>query len=55
MPVEYVDMARKKSNIDLPLVTLPAGTVLFRGIKLPEKAKSRELFTDYLGAPEGDD
>ena len=55
VPVEYVDTARKKSNIDLPLVTLPAGTVLFRGIKLPEKAKSRELFTDYLGAPEGDD
>ena len=54
VPVEYLDKARKKETLDLPLITLPAGTVLFRGIKLPEKAKSRELFTDYLGTPEAD-
>jgi hypothetical protein len=45
----------KEGGIDLPLISLPAGTVLFRGIKLPEKAKSREIFRDYLGDPQGDD
>ena len=44
----------KVGDTELPLVTLPAGTVLFRGIKLPEQAKSREIFRDYLGDPEGD-
>ena len=43
----------KVGDTELPLVTLPAGTVLFRGIQLPEQAKSRELFRDYLGDPEG--
>ena len=45
----------KVGDTTLPLVTLPAGTVLFRGIQLPEQAKSRELFRDYLGDPQNAD
>jgi hypothetical protein len=45
----------KVGDTTLPLVTLPAGTVLFRGIQLPEQAKSREIFRDYLGDPQNAD
>ena len=43
------------SGIDLPLVTLPAGTVLFRGQKLPNPANvdPRLFYSDFLGNPEG--
>lgn len=44
-----------ESGIDLPLVTLPAGTVLFRGQKLPNPANvdPRLFYGDFLGNPEG--
>ena len=43
------------SGVDLPLVTLPAGTVLFRGQKLPNPANvdPRLFYGDFLGNPEG--
>ena len=46
---------------DLPLVTLPPGTVLFRGLKIPNPVASgagsdpRYFYRDYLGTPEGKD
>ena len=44
-----------ESGVDLPLVTLPAGTVLFRGQKLPNPANvdPRLFYGDFLGNPEG--
>ena len=43
------------SGVDLPLVTLPAGTVLFRGQKIPNPANvdPRLFYGDFLGNPEG--
>lgn len=43
------------SGVDLPLVTLPAGTVLFRGQRLPNPANvdPRVFYGDFLGNPEG--
>lgn len=38
------------SQTDISLVTLPAGTVLFRGIKLPTE-NPLAFYTDYLGTP----
>jgi len=44
------------AQVNLPLVTLPAGTVLFRGLKIPKAAEdSRYFYRDYLGNPEGED
>jgi len=42
-------------TIDLPLITLPPGTVLFRGMKVPNPAEvdARVFYRDYLGDPEG--
>lgn len=42
-------------TIDLPLITLPPGTVLFRGLKVPNPAEvdARVFYRDYLGDPEG--
>jgi hypothetical protein len=41
-------------SVDLPLVSLPAGTVLFRGMRLPKAdADTRTFYRDYLGDPEG--
>ena len=44
-----------EGKIDLPLVTLPAGTVLFRGQKLPnpQSVDPRIFYRDFLGDPEG--
>jgi hypothetical protein len=43
------------TGVDLPLVTLPAGTVLFRGQKIPNPANvdPRIFYSDFLGNPEG--
>jgi len=43
------------SGVDLPLVTLPAGTVLFRGQRLPNPTNvdPRVFYGDFLGNPEG--
>jgi hypothetical protein len=38
------------SGTDISLVTLPAGTVLFRGIQLPTE-NPLAFYTDYLGTP----
>ena len=51
----YVDKDGVAKTVNLSLVTLPPGTVLFRGIRLPRQAKTRDVFRDYLGDPEGDD
>jgi hypothetical protein len=43
---------------DLALVTLPPGTVLFRGLKIPNQAAGvdpRLFYRDFLGDPEGRD
>jgi hypothetical protein len=42
-------------SVDLPLITLPPGTVLFRGMKIPNPADVdvRAFYRDYLGDPEG--
>jgi hypothetical protein len=39
-----------------PLVTLPPGTLLFRGITIPDTEQNedpRKFFTEYLGSPDG--
>ena len=43
------------NGVDLPLVTLPAGTVLFRGQRIPNPANvdPRVFYSDFLGNPEG--
>jgi hypothetical protein len=45
----------QENGIDLPLVTLPAGTVLFRGQKIPNPTNvdPRAFYADFLGNPEG--
>jgi len=48
----YVDSGGKRRSVDLPLVTLPPGTILFRGMKIP-RAEPREFYRDFLGNPEG--
>jgi hypothetical protein len=43
--------------MDLPLVTLPPGTVLFRGLKVPHVSQGEDVryfYRDYLGDPEPD-
>jgi hypothetical protein len=57
---KYTNNGREES-VDLPLVTLPAGTVLFRGMRLPHASASasaeavdyRLFYRDFLGDPEG--
>jgi hypothetical protein len=48
----YTTVARIRdpSDTDISLVTLPAGTILFRGIKLPTE-NPLAFYTDYLGTP----
>ena len=46
------------AEYDFPMVTLPPGTVLFRGVKIPNSAAGddvRYFYKDYLGNPEGRD
>ena len=52
----FTDGQGKPASVDLPLVTLPAGTVLFRGIRIPnvqEGEDVRYFYRDFLGDPEG--
>ena len=52
---KYSNKGREES-VDLPLVTLPAGTVLFRGMRLPNSDAAvdyRVFYRDFLGDPEG--
>jgi hypothetical protein len=49
----YSTVTRVKDTVSLSkvnLVTLPAGTILFRGIQLP-KENPLGFYTDYLGTP----
>jgi hypothetical protein len=53
---EFTSAAGVPSSVDLPLVTIPAGTVLFRGLRIPNPANGedvRHFYRDYLGDPEG--
>ena len=52
---KFTDAAGAPASYDLPLVTLPAGTVLFRGVKIPEAYEDvRYFYRDFLGNPEAD-
>lgn len=54
---KYTDPLGAEASYDLPLVTLPAGTVLFRGVKLPNGSRGddiRYMYRDFLGNPEAD-
>jgi hypothetical protein len=44
-----------QESVDLPLITLAPGTVLFRGMKIPNPAvvDVRAFYRDYVGDPEG--
>jgi len=46
----YSTVTRVRDTQDISLVTLPAGTILFRGIKLPTE-NPLAFYTDYLGTP----
>jgi hypothetical protein len=53
---DYINSQGKAQTIDLPLVTLPAGTLLFRGLKIPNPTKGEDIryfYRDFLGTPEG--
>lgn len=53
---KFTDDAGAAQSYDLPLVTLPAGTVLFRGVKIPDKSVGQDIryfYRDFLGSPEG--
>lgn len=56
LKVDYIDATRKATSVDLPLITLPAGTLLFRAMKIPNPAMGedvRQFYRDYLGTTEG--
>ncbi len=52
----YIEVTNvKEGDIDLPLITLPPGTVLFRSIRLPNRESGEDVrffYRDYLGTPE---
>jgi 16S rRNA G966 N2-methylase RsmD len=52
----YIEVTNvKEGKYDLPLLTLPPGTVLFRGVKIPNTAAGEDVryfYRDYLGTPE---
>ena len=53
----YTTLSGIDKEITLQLVDIPAGTLLFRGIRLPDIAKgddSRSFIRDFLGDPVGD-
>ena len=53
----FTDAAGADQSVDLPLITLPAGTVLFRGVKIPDLGAAQDiryLYRDFLGNPEAD-
>ena len=53
---DFINARGQASSVDLPLVTLPAGTILFRGLKIPNPAKGEDIryfYRDFLGTPEG--
>jgi hypothetical protein len=52
---DYIDENGAPASMDLPLVTLPAGTILFRGLKISKGDDVRAFYRDFLGNPEGRD
>jgi hypothetical protein len=51
----FVNAAGQEASVDLPLVTLPPGTLLFRTIKLANPTYGddpRNFYRDYLGSAE---
>ena len=55
---DFITESGTKASVDLPLVTLPAGTVLFRGMRMPDQSKGEDakyFYRDFLGNPEKDD
>ena len=53
----YTKASGEKSTLGVPLVEIPAGTLLFRGVQLPNPKKDEDprLFVrDWLGYPRGD-
>jgi len=53
---DYQNSQGAPQSIDLPLVSLPAGTVLFRGLKIPNAREGEDIryfYRDFLGSPEG--
>jgi hypothetical protein len=52
-PPFYIQITTvKEDSIDLPLVTLPAGTILFRGLKVPKPEDAKYFYRDFLGDSE---
>lgn len=54
--VAYTKANGQAATAKVPLVDLPAGTLLFRGVKLPDVSKgedARMFLRDFLGYPEG--
>lgn len=52
--LQITNTPETKINGGLPLLTLPAGTVLFRGVRIPNVAKqqdARYFYRDFLGEP----
>jgi len=51
---DYITDQGKKNSLQLPLVTLPVGTILFRGVTLPNtegQEDVRYFYRDYIGDP----
>ena len=66
-PITHLDLYSEKINytkangtaatLDVPFVEIPAGTLLFRGIQLPNLKQDedpRMFVRDWLGYPKGD-
>ena len=56
--IDYTDFSGASKSHDLPLVTLPPGTVLFRGLRIPNPGAGEDVryfYRDFLGDPEGKD
>ena len=52
----FKDAEGKTLVANVPLVTLPAGTVLFRGVQIPNLKKGHDVryfYRDFLGNPDG--
>jgi hypothetical protein len=52
---EYTTDQGRRNSVQLPIVTLPVGTVLFRGVTLSETEDVRYFYRDYIGDPYGKD
>lgn len=56
-PISYRKASGEETRLSVPLVELPKGTLLFRGVQLPNPKKDEDprLFVrDWLGYPQGE-